>query len=268
MFFKGLFLLFYQPFQEEFGGKIFKEPFGFNLLGLSRKLDLGGTLNLLVASIVWGFGHISGAHINPAVSLAFLANGHINLVRALFYIACQLIGSVLAALTLVELIPTHLYTSASSKNSIINSTLLRLKRESNSTKLPGENQIFSSSVKYSNIGLTLLSDQITPLQGYLVEVLITFVLLFTIFACIDKKRNDLGGSFPLTIGFAVTVGALFGGKFTGGSMNPARSFGPAFINQNWSNHWIYWAGPITGAILAGFVYKFLSFGKKKIQKNH
>jgi len=60
------------------------------------------------------------------------------------------------------------------------------------------------------IGLTLLSPRISPLQGILVEVLITFVLIITIFACVDAHRKDLGGSFPLTIGFAVTVGALMG----------------------------------------------------------
>lgn len=49
-------------------------------------------------------------------------------------------------------------------------------------------------------------------------------------------------------------------------MNPARSFGPAFVNENWSDHWIYWTGPITGAIFGAFVYKILSFKKQKIKK--
>lgn len=159
--------------------------------------------------MVWGLGHVGGAHINPAVSLALFATGETNLIRVIFYIACQLLGSVLGALTLLELVPSYLYTSPLSRNDIGNSTLLRFKRDSNLTKLI-ENPIISVPVKYSNIGVTLLNDQITPFQGFLVEVLITFILVFTIFACIDKSRNDLGGSFPLTIGFAVTVGALFG----------------------------------------------------------
>ncbi len=63
------------------------------------------------------------------------------------------------------------------------------------------------------IGLTLLNPSISPMQGIFVEVLITFVLIITIFACVDAHRKDLGGSFPLTIGFAVTVGALMGVGF-------------------------------------------------------
>ena len=60
------------------------------------------------------------------------------------------------------------------------------------------------------IGLTTLGNSVTAFQGFGVECIITFILVLTIFACIDKKRKDLGGSFPLTIGFAITVGALFG----------------------------------------------------------
>ena len=60
------------------------------------------------------------------------------------------------------------------------------------------------------IGLTTLNNRITAYQGVAVELIITFILVMTIFACIDNKRSDLGGSFPLTIGFAIVVGALFG----------------------------------------------------------
>lgn len=154
---------------------------------------------------MWSLGHIGGAHINPAVSLAFLVTGETNLIRVLFYIPCQLLGSVLGSLTLYELVPTYLDTPVSSKNIIKNSTLLRFKRDSNSNKILLQNPVVSGS-----LGVTLLNDQITPFQGFLVEVLITFILIITIFACIDKNRNDIGGSFPLTIGFAVTVGVLFG----------------------------------------------------------
>ena len=154
---------------------------------------------------MWGLGHIGGAHINPAVSLAFLATGETNLIRVLFYIPCQLLGSILGALTLYELIPSNLSTSVSSKHILKDSNLQRLKRDINATKILSKNPVVSSS-----IGVTLLNDEITPFQGFLVEVLITLILIITIFACIDKNRNDIGGSFPLTIGFAVTVGVLFG----------------------------------------------------------
>jgi glycerol uptake facilitator-like aquaporin len=60
------------------------------------------------------------------------------------------------------------------------------------------------------IGLTLLHQNVSPFQGFLVEALITFILILTVFSCIDKHRKDLHGSFPHSIGFAITVGALFG----------------------------------------------------------
>ncbi|CAF0749105.1 unnamed protein product [Brachionus calyciflorus] len=223
---------------------------------------------LIVASLVWGLGHIGGANLNPAVSLALLITGQTNLIRAIFYIAFQLLGAVLGALTLVELVPEHLYQAVASNNLVSNSSELRSKRELNSTEkfLPSDKSVVVYPIEYSNIGVTSISDQISPIQGFFVEVIITFILVFCIFSSIDKRRKDLGGSFPLTIGFAVTVGALFGGNFTGGSMNPARSFGPAFVTQNWTHHWIYWAGPITGAIIAGVLYKLLVIKKRYLIK--
>lgn len=74
---------------------------------------------------------------------------------------------------------------------------------------------FSNSAKLApmQIGLTTLNSNVTSLQGFCVECIITFILVITIFACIDRKRKDLGGSFPLQIGFAIMVGALFGVNF-------------------------------------------------------
>lgn len=151
--------------------------------------------------------HIGGANLNPSVTLALLITGQTNLIRAIFYIACQLLGAVLGALTLVELVPPHLYKPNTVENLATNSS--RQKRDLNLTEksLP---EVVAYPIEYSSIGVTSLSNQITPIQGYFVEVIITFILVFCIFSCIDKRRKDLGGSFPLTIGFAVTIGGLFG----------------------------------------------------------
>ncbi len=149
-----------------------------------------------VASLVWTLAHIGGANINPAVSVALLVTGESNIIRVLCYIGCQMLGATFASLTLVSLAPAHITTELISQVDELtgNSTVIERVR----------------SLKELNLGLTLVSDQITPAQGFGVEVIITFILVFCVFACIDNERSDLTGSFPLSIGFAVVVGALFG----------------------------------------------------------
>ncbi|KAJ0058778.1 hypothetical protein NL108_000488, partial [Boleophthalmus pectinirostris] len=73
--------------------------------------------------------------------------------------------------------------------------------------------------------------------GLLVEIIITFQLVFTVFATCDPKRTNLSGSAALAIGVAVVIGHLFGIPYTGASMNPARSFGPAVVTVTFKNHW-------------------------------
>lgn len=116
---------------------------------------------------------------------------------------------------------------------------------------------FRPDAAKGNLSVTLVNPAISLSQGYLVELIITFILVITIFSCCDDRRKDLSGSFPLQIGLAVAIGGLFGGKFTGGSMNPARSLGPAVVTGIWTHHWIYWLGPISGALVAAFLYQFV-----------
>ena len=177
---------------------------------------LGGGLTL--ATLVWGLGNVSGGHLNPAVTIAFLFTGKINPILTVMYVIAQLVGAL---------------TGASILNSIV-----------------------PESAR-GNLSITEVHPDVSLGQAFGIELIITFILVLTIFSCVDSRRSDLGGSFPLQIGFAVVVGGLFGGKFTGGSMNPARSFGPALISGLWHNHWVYWLGPIFGGVLAGLIYQFL-----------
>ncbi|KAK1375997.1 Tonoplast intrinsic protein 2-1 [Heracleum sosnowskyi] len=93
------------------------------------------------------------------------------------------------------------------------------------------------------------------IQGVVFEIIITFALVYTVYAtAADPKKGSLGTIAPIAIGFIVGANILAAGPFSGGSMNPARSFGPAVASGDFSGHWIYWVGPLIGGGLAGIIY--------------
>jgi MIP family channel proteins len=182
--------------------------------------DLHGALaaGFIIATIVVGFGHISGAHINPAVTVSFLVACEIDIVRALCYIGMQLLGAVSGSCLLLLIAPSH---------------------------------------AQGNLGINTITGGVTVSQAIIVECIITFILCYTVHAICDKQREDIGGSKALAVGLAIIVGCLFGGPYTGASMNPARSFGPATVMNSWENHWVYWFGPLSGSILAAIIYTYV-----------
>lgn len=101
-----------------------------------------------------------------------------------------------------------------------------------------------------------LAAGMDSLQGVVMEIVLTFSLLFTVYATlVDPKSGFLNGLGPLITGFVVGANIMAGGAFSGASMNPARSFGPALIAGVWTDHWVYWVGPLVGGGLAGLVYE-------------
>jgi len=170
---------------------------------------------ITVATMVQATGHISGGHINPAVTLALLVTRHVTLTRAVCYVIAQCLGGVVGSALLKAIIP---------------------------------------EAYQGNLGMNMVQRDMTAAQGFGIETLITFVLVITVFGVCDDRRTDVTGSAPLAIGLAVTtchVGALM---CTGASMNPARSFGPAVVTGIWENHWVFWLGPMLGGLLAAGVY--------------
>ncbi|XP_019058595.1 PREDICTED: aquaporin TIP2-1 [Tarenaya hassleriana] len=92
-------------------------------------------------------------------------------------------------------------------------------------------------------------------EGIVMEIIITFALVYTVYAtAADPKKGSLGTIAPIAIGFIVGANILAAGPFSGGSMNPARSFGPAVAAGDFSGHYVYWVGPLIGGGLAGLVY--------------
>ncbi|XP_067871756.1 aquaporin-1-like [Heterodontus francisci] len=176
------------------------------------------TFGLAIATLAQSIGHISGAHLNPAVTLGLLVGCQISILRALMYIVSQMLGAVAASAILLGVTPK-------SRN--------------------------------GTLGVNALGDGVTPVQGLGVEIIITFQLVLCVFATTDKHRTDLSGSGPLAIGLSVAIGHLMAIGFTGCGMNPARSFGPAVITGNFKDHWLYWVGPIIGGVAAALLYDFV-----------
>ncbi|KAB5574113.1 hypothetical protein DKX38_001307 [Salix brachista] len=98
-------------------------------------------------------------------------------------------------------------------------------------------------------------------EGVVMEIVITFALVYTVYAtAADPKKGSIGTIAPIAIGFIVGANILAAGPFSGGSMNPARSFGPAVVSGDFSQNWIYWLGPLIGGGLAGLVYGDIFIG--------
>ncbi len=171
--------------------------------------------------------HISGGHINPAVTVAMWATRKIKSVAAVGYIVAQLIGAAIAA------------------------GLLKV--------------IFTFAPAQAYLGTPQLANLVTPTTGVLIEAMLTAFLVFVIFAtAVDKRGSEHHA--PLAIGVTLLFGHLFGLALTGSAMNPARAFGPALVSGYWVNQAIYWVGPIIGALVAAFVYQYGLMGRKAESK--
>ncbi|XP_026887776.2 aquaporin-4 isoform X2 [Electrophorus electricus] len=163
------------------------------------------------------FGEISGAQVNPAVTLALLATRRLDTLRAVVYVIAQCLGATLGAGMLYLVLP-----------------------------LKSTAEVFVNKVPI----------EVNAGQALGTEMLATFQLVFTIFSVEDQRRRE--GSEPgnLAIGCSLSAGIFTAGRISGGSMNPARSLGPAIIVGFWEHHWVYWIGPVLGAVLAGVSHDF------------
>lgn len=190
--------------------------------GAVTHLGISFVFGAVVAALIYALGHISGAHFNPAVTLAFWSSGFFPRYKVLPYIIYQCLGAVLA------------------------SVLLRL-----------------SLGLIANMGATLPLNG-NWLQSFVLELILTFILMFVIFGSGLDRRAPIGFA-GLAIGLTVGLEAAFMGPITGASMNPARSFGPALVSRLWSHHWLYWVAPILGAQLAALAYGYLSNGFRDLK---
>ena len=175
---------------------------------------------LAIAVVVAGTAKISGGHVNPAVTFGAVITGRMKLTTGILYVGAQLAGAVIGALLL--------------KAAVVGDV-------------------------EGNLGAHALNLNALDGKGggVLVEAVLTFVLVFTVFATAIDRRG-MGNLAPIAIGLAILIDHLVGVPLTGASMNPARSFGPALVADAWDNHWVYWVGPLAGGGIAALVY-YLTF---------
>ena len=177
---------------------------------------------LAIAVMVSATAAISGGHLNPAVTLGLLAAGKVRGGTALSYIVAQCLGAIVAAF-LVKM------------------------------AMPG------AWLDAVGMGTPALGDGVTVGQAVVMEVILTFFLMFVVYGtAVDARAPKMAGLF---IGLTVALDITAGGPVSGAAMNPARHLGPALLGGGLQNVWIYWVGPILGAVLAALIYKGTIEGK-------
>ena len=194
---------------------------GIGLLGVSL------AFGLTVLTMAFGIGHISGCHLNPAVTVGLVVGGRFKSSEAIPYIIAQLFGAVVAA--------ALLYLIASGKAGF---------------DLAG-GLASNGYAEHSPGGYSLVSCFIT-------EVVMTFMFLMIILGSTDERAPK--GFAPIAIGLALTLIHLISIPVTNTSVNPARSTGPALIVGSWAldQLWLFWVAPLIGAALGGVGYRAIA----------
>ena len=186
--------------------------------GVISHIGIAITFGLIVSSMIYTVGDISGAHLNPAVTIAFYVAKVFPSKEILPYILSQGVGAFLASITLKFLFPAN-----------------------------------------NDLGSTLPSG--LPMQSFVLEVIITFLLMFVILH-VAKGSKEQGMFAGVAVGGMVMLEAIFAGPICGASMNPIRSLAPALTSGHLEHIWIYITAPIMGAILASIVWLLMGKNNK------
>jgi len=178
---------------------------------------------IVLAIAVTAAMNISGGMINPAVTIGMLVTRRISVKNGIAYIIAEVVGAVIAGYMLFAVYP-------------------------------------SAMGNLVHWGTPTLGASTNVGQGILFEAIMTFILVFAVFGtAVDPRAPKVGG---FAIGLAVAVDIMAGGPFTGAAMNPARAIGPAIASGDFANWYVYWIGPIVGAIIAALLYHYV------IMKDH
>ncbi len=171
---------------------------------------------LALAAVVAAIGHVSGGHVNPAVTLGLAATGEFPWKSVPYYLGAQLVGAMLGA------VGTWIAFGG-----------------------PGRNE--------ANLAATYPAQGIGDLQAFVLEILITFILVFVVVSVATDSRAPAAIA-PIAMGFALAVGVFIAGPVTGGAVNPVRALGPMLVAGDLTSVWLYILGPIIGGVLAALLY--------------
>ncbi|XP_073843659.1 aquaporin AQPcic-like [Musca autumnalis] len=188
----------------------------------NNHLQLCLNFGLVVMVVIQCFGCVSGSHLNPTVTVAAYIYEMISAPMAIVYFCGQMLGGFIGYGLLKVVLP----------DSVINTPS-------------------------TGLCVTLPHPEISPLQGCTIEFIITAILILVCCGVWDPRNSKFHDSVPIRFGLAIACLAITAGPFTGASMNPARSFGPALWHNNFANHWVYWLGPMPAAVIAAFGYKIV-----------
>ncbi|MGE0266912.1 MAG: MIP/aquaporin family protein [Candidatus Omnitrophota bacterium] len=183
--------------------------------GQTGLLGIAMAHGLAIATMVAATAAISGGHLNPAVTIAMLVTKKIDGVNATGYVIAQCLAGIAAAVFV---------------------------------KICFAGEVLAAV----GMGTPALADGVGVGAGLLMEIVLTFFLVFVIYGAAVDKRGP--ATAPLFIGLAVAMDILIGGPVTGAAMNPARHLGPALLGGGLQNFWLYWVGPVAGGVLAGLLY--------------
>ena len=201
-------------------GPVINGPQAADVYGSLTLVGVALAHGLAIAVMVSAVGHISGGHFNPAITLGFVVTRRIAPTLALVYWSVQFAAATAAA------------------------ALLRW--------------LFAEEPRAATkLGAPALGGGIDHWQGLVIEIVLTFFLVWVVFA----TAADPGGTFKsiagLAIGLTITLDILMGGPLTGAAMNPARAFGPELIQRDWADAWVWYVGPFAGGALAALTYEWL-----------
>ena len=192
--------------------------------GPASLLAIALALGLTLTIIVYSLGYISGAHVNPAVTIGFFALGKMRLPEVVKYVSSQLFGAAIAGLAIGFL--------------------------------------FSSAAASGGYGAPLPGASTDSAHAVVIELILTAILMFVVL-CTAADRRATPGWQGFAIGMTLAVAIIVGGVFSGGSLNPARNFGPAIAavafgaasSPALADYWIYVVGPVLGGILGALLYR-------------